>query len=69
MARHYLSDAMRDLLVWKGESDSVSFALGLPEFVTFRNGVRLMAGELAELTASVIWVHTDGKVEVSPNSL
>lgn len=69
MARHYLSDAMRDLLVWKGESDSVSFALGLPEFVTFRNGVRLMAGELAELTASVIWVLTDGKVEVSPNFL
>ena len=69
MARHYLSHAMRDMLVWRDENESVDLALGLPEFITYRNGVRTMAGRFADLTVSVIWVFEDAKVEVCPTFL
>jgi hypothetical protein len=66
---YYLNDAMEDLLVWKDANDSVDIALGLPEFVTYRNEIRTLAIQLEGLTASVIWVFEDEKVKVFPHFL
>jgi hypothetical protein len=69
MARHYFEAAVHDLLCWRDEDKSVSLALGLPDFVTYRSGARKIAGRLLELKASIFWVSQDGKVETSPDFL
>jgi hypothetical protein len=69
MARHYFEAAVHDLLCWRDEDKSVSLALGLPDFVTYRSGARKIAGRLLELKANILWVSKDGKVETSPDFL
>lgn len=66
-ARHYFSDALRDLVSWRGQNDSVAIALVLPDFVTYRNSTRRFAAQLAQLRVFVVWVRQDRKVEVPPD--
>lgn len=69
MARHYFADAMHDLLCWREEDDSVALALALPDFVTYQNGAKKVAGQLQGLKASIFWVSEHGKVKTSPSFL
>jgi hypothetical protein len=69
MARHYFEGAVHDLLCWREEKRSAALALAFPEFVTYRNGAKRVAGQLQELKASVFWVFEDRKVQASPNFL
>jgi hypothetical protein len=67
-ARHYFSGALRDLLSWRGQSESVALALVLPIFSTYRNSTRKFAAQLASLKVFAVWVDKDGKVE-APDKL
>lgn len=69
MARHYFESAVHDLLCWREEDNSVSLALGLPDFVTYQSSAKKITGQLLELKATILWVSENGTVEVSPNFL
>lgn len=62
-ARHWFSHAMFDLLLYRTESTTAELAIGLPlQGVTYRNLIQKSGWALANLPASIMWVHQNGTV-------
>jgi hypothetical protein len=60
---------VHDVLCWRDEDKSVSLALGLPDFVTYRNGAKRIARQLLEMKTSILWVSENEGVDVFPSFL
>lgn len=62
-ARHWLAEALYDLLLWRGEDPDVLLALALPDFRTYRNNISKIAWVIPIVRVSVYWVTEDGVTE------
>lgn len=64
-ARHYFAEAIFDLVLYRGESDSVKLGVGLPAgFATYANLARKVQWMRKEiLPFDIYWISEDGQVQ------
>jgi len=61
-ARHWFAHALFDLILWHGEDVSVSLALALPKYETYRKLAKRTGWFLSSMSACIYWVGEDGTV-------
>lgn len=62
-ARHWFSHAVFDLVLYRGESDSASLAIGLPDgFVTYQKLAARVSWLRKQLPFTLFWVDDAGRV-------
>ena len=64
-ARHWFSQAMFDMVLYRHEDRGAELAVGLPAgFATYRNLSQRIGWFKAAVPFRIFWVHEDGRVEV-----
>ncbi|HEC36344.1 MAG TPA: MarR family transcriptional regulator [Anaerolineae bacterium] len=66
-AGHWFKDALFDIVLWRGESETAELALAMPDFPRYRDLAEKVAWLQPVARFFYIWVREDGSVVLEPD--